>query len=456
MKRVLIIGNAPLPGENTKSRPAAGLRTHQFLQPLLGKRFHIKLVTIAMPECYDQEPAQLTTEHSDRFTEYRVSKNDPNLLRFIQGIHDEFHPDAIVSINTHPSYIISQIESRAPLWTDLNGWIIAEAQAQAYKNDSNDYIPHYYGMERSILRRADKVSVVSEAQRFCTYGELGTLGRLNKESFGYEFCHHIANGTEWFEGEDASNEYAVFKNVPEDAFVLLWVGGYNTWVDEVNLFKAVEDAMKKCPKLYFVSTGGQIGGLDNRTFEKFKAMISHSELRERFIFLGWVETKTIPYVYSRGDVGINVDRRCTETLTGARNRINEMMKFGLPVITTLGSEISYEVARAEAGIAVKSGKHELLTDAICSMYEEWHGGQERQSVRFKRYQKNGRKFIEESCNYAETVKPLLRWLENPRPAPDRNVSLNFRQARSLRTAFRYLRENGVKKSWVKFLQKVKR
>lgn len=449
MKRVLVIGNSPLPNENTKSRPAAGLRTYQFLQPLLrdGEKYEVSLVCIAMPECYEEEPGYKEVRRQSRCTKITISKNDPSLLKRIQDLHDEMHPDAIVSVNTYPSYIASRISSRAPLWADLNGWIMAEGQAQAYKKDSNDYLGHYHNMESAIIRRADKLSAVSEPERHALLGELAGAGRLNKESFGYRFAHHIPNGTEWFEGErdeeakdeEAKDRFAnLMKDVPEDAFVALWLGGYNTWVDEVTLYKGVAEAMEKCEKLYFVSTGGDIAGLDNKTFAKFKGMIDKSKYRDRFKFLGWVDTDAIPYIYGRSDLGLNVDRRCVETLTGARNRINEMMKFGLPVVTTLGSEISYEVLRVGAGIGVASGKHEKLAEAITAIYKDKGN-----------YGEKGAKYIEEECNYNKVMKPLLKWLENPRPAPDRGVNLNFGRGIGAKGAWRYLRENGIGKAFGK-------
>ncbi len=480
MKRILIVGSAPLPEDNTKSRPAAGLRTYQFLKPLLRdggtvvdsaenafssarrEKYELAVVCIAMPECYDDEP-EYKEVHRDGFTQLTISKNDPSLLERIQTLHNELHPDAIVSVNTYPSYIASRLKSRAPLWADLNGWVMAEGQAQAYKTDSNDYLPHYYKMEASVLKRADKLSAVSEAEGHALLGELASAGRLNRESFGYRFVEHIPNGTEWFEGEridevlkddlkasgdptesDGTGRYAdLFRDVPKDAQVLLWLGGYNTWVDEVTLYKGVVAAMAECKNLYFVSTGGGVEGLDNKTFAKFREMIEKSEFRDRFVFLGWVDTDAIPYIYRRADFGINVDRRCVETLTGARNRINEMMKFGLPVVTTLGSEISYEVERVGAGIGVASGKYQKLAEAIISIYKGKG-----------RYGEEGRKYIKEECNYEKVQKPLLGWLENPRPAPDRGVNLNLKKGLGIKGGFRYLRENGFKKAFKKLLKRI--
>lgn len=533
-----------MPNENEQVRPAAGLRTWQFLKPLIG-RFDLRLVTIAMPECYKSEIIEGEVEGgaasdaenggarvadgeasdaSGKYSRFTIHKNNPGLKKILQEIHDEFQPEVIISVNTHPSYMACSLQSHAPLWSDLNGWIMAEAQAQAYKMGANDYLGHYFEMERVVVGRADKFSAVSQAEGFALLGELASAGRLNKESFGYKFVEHVPNGMEWFEGEDmggmsvtGERVYNVCTNVgawkggrqeenesshkqqsvtgdrnknlnglnkpkfelksvpgqtlPKDAFVLLWLGGYNTWVDEFTLFKAVNEAMVKCGKLYFVSTGGGIAGLDNSTFAKFKKMIEGSANKERFVFLGWVDTAEIPSLYKRAQAGLNVDRRCVETMTGARNRINEMMKFGLPVITTKGSEIADEVSRVGAGVAVKSGDHVALSKAIEELYGEWRGGGGRETVKFKEYGKKGREYIGRHCNYEETLRPLLAWLENPRPAPDRGVRVRgfgsgiggvagggilgkLRGLPGLRAMWRYLKQNGFKKSWRKFLQRV--
>ncbi len=439
MKKIFLVGNCPLPNENTKTRPAAGLRTFQFLKPLLGK-FDVKLATIAMPECYQKEPKKTYFEHGD-FSQLIISKNDPKLISEIQKGCNEFKPDAIVSVNTYPSYIACLLKTDAPIWADLNGWIMAEAQAQAYKMGANDFLPHYKKIEETILKRADKFSSVSKNQKYAILGELALTFRLNKESFGYDFVNHIPNATEWFEGEKNVDENYDL-GVPSDSFVLLWMGGYNTWVDEATLFKGVEAAMAKCENLYFVSTGGDIKGLDNKTFAKFKKMTEESKLKKRFVFLGWVDTKDIPYIYGRADAGVNVDRKCAETYTGARNRLNEMMKFGLPVITTLGSEISYEVERSGAGITVESEKHEELAEAIVRMYEMWkHGADE-----FFEFGKNGVKYAEE-LTYERAIAPLLDWLKNPSYAPDRGIKLG---KTNFSGGIRYLRENGLRK----FLKKI--
>ena len=53
--------------------------------------------------------------------------------------------------------------------------------------------------------------------------------------------------------------------VPEDAFVVLWSGGYNVWSDIETLLQGLEKAMDEQPSIHFLSTGGAISGHDDAT-----------------------------------------------------------------------------------------------------------------------------------------------------------------------------------------------
>jgi len=448
MKKILVVGNSPLPNENTKCRPAGGLRTYQFLKTLEHvKDVAVKNVNIAMPECYDNKEAG----------EGSISKDDPSLVKKLQAVHDSFKPDILIGVNTFPSYMASRLKSDATFWADLNGWVMAEAQAQAFKSGHNDYLPHYYEMERSILSRADKVSAVSKNEMYAILGELAMLGRLRAENFDYNFMEHVPNATEMFENEKnfgnaSENVRKKFEKLPKNAFKLLWLGGYNTWVDEETLFDGVEKAMERCKNLHYISTGGEIAGLDNKTFARFKARIEKSEFKDRFVFLGWVDTADIPYIYKEVDAGLNVDLHCVETLTGARNRINEMMKFGVPVVSTLGSEISYEMEKHGCGLGVTSGNALELTEAIARLYRLWGA----KSDEFFEFGKCGQMYIKEKCSYEACGKPVLKWLRVNHKS-DHGGSRFTRAMPSkigkARIILRYVKENGLKKTFFKVVQR---
>lgn len=445
MLKIMIIGNGPLPNEQSRSRPAAGLRTWQFLKAIAGSgsgaevhgTANLTLIKIAMPECYEVEPKFEAKAKDNGYDIFTLSKNDSDLFGRIQKIVDEIDPDVVISVNTYPSYLASKLSMRAYFWADLNGWIMAEGAIQAYATGSNDYLPHYYRMEKSILKRVDKISVVSMAQKSAVLGELAFLGRINKDTALYDFVEHVPNAA-FACGENLVESAEIAAKIPKDAFVCLWAGGYNTWVDEATLFKGMEFAMLERENVYFVSTGGEISGLENKTFANFRKLVEESEFRERFVFLGWVETKFMPFVYGMAHLGLNVDLNCIETHTGARNRINEMMKYGLPVVTTLGSEIADEVVNCGAGIGVKSGDFEDLARAITKMADMSADDN-------KKHKDAGRSYMKVN-DYEKVMQKLVEWLKKPDHAPDYGRAVKLEGFRPyFASAWRYLRQKGVRK-----------
>ncbi len=472
-----------MPEDIAESRPAGGIRSYQFLKACEGK-FEIKCVAIEMA------PVEKVFDESI----VRVEKKD---FKSVQNVHDEFKPDLILGVNTYPSYLACRLKTNAPIWADLNGWIMAEAEAQAFKMQSDAYLPHYFEFEKTILKRADKFSAVSKREEYALLGSLAWAGRLNASNFGTEMVCTIENGTEDFlsdkvlsEGEadflngealsegEAKNfssdkalkggaengansepSESVVSKISKDKFNILWLGGYNTWVDEELLFKGVEMAMENCPELEFVSTGGAIAGLDNKTFERFLNWVNASKYKDRFKFLGWVKTSEIPLIYEACSLGLNIDRICVETITGARNRINEMMKFSLPVLTTLGSEIASKCVGACAGFGIgridylgslnngHRGEKVVLEfrDGLIKAYELWKKDE------LSKMGENGRKYIIQECNFAKVCEPFLRW-DGKRTAGATNLGDSGvgRFSAKIKGALNYIKQNGARK----FLRKV--
>lgn len=512
MKRILIIGNGPLPNDNTKKRPSEGLRTWQFLKSLMGGRvgralqpkdgLNVRLVTLAMPDCYDERNlADLggslrkdfdygkggadsgTSGHGESggngghesggssrggFIHHQIPENDPVLMKTLQAICDEFVPDIVVGVNPMPAYLASGLKFEGLFWADMNGWGPAKAQTEAHKLSDDSVVREYLKMEESVLKRADMLSVVSEAQKYALLGELALFRRLDGGSFEKEIVYTIENGMEDFDtdkiekivnmvkkGPSLENAWSAgtfeqvegegvryFRgegsfsgaNIPHNAFVMLWLGGFSAWVDEDTLFKGVEAAMEEADrqeggearrKIYFVSTGGLVGGggpglfgpfggeTTNKTFLRFKEMVELSRFSDRFIFLGWVLGKHLPYVYQEADASLNIDRKCLETMTGSRNRLNEMMKFYMPIITTLNTELSYQMHAAGACSGVRAsggfgstdsdGGGEALKEAILELYHN--------PARRKDYSDKARKFFDTYSSYARVMRPFVKWVD---------------------------------------------
>jgi len=70
------------------------------------------------------------------------------------------------------------------------------------------------------------------------------------------------------------------------------------------------------------------------------------------------------------DLGIVCDLNIYESQLGARNRINEMLKFGLPVLCTKASQISNILCELNENFVAESGNIKELADKINWMLDK--------------------------------------------------------------------------------------
>ncbi len=444
MSRILIIGVAPLPFENQKKNYALNNRTWLVSKALKEDGHQVLLVASRVKGAYydeEDQPDILYQEIDSNLAYYSV-KRQTFSTRLLCRYARDFQPDCIVGVGTIPSSYAVKIRSDRPKWADLFGSLLAEAQVKAKVYDDDFYSSYWRRYELATLRKADKFSTVSTPQKFSVVGELGMLGRLNKKTVDYEFVHvmPIAVDEEPFE-----HTKWILRNqkVADDDFVIFWSGGYNTWTDVDTLFDGLIKAMEQNKKIKFVSTGGAIERHDDITFSRFKEKVQKSKFKEHFIFLGWIPTEDVGNCYLESDVGINIDRYSYEAVLGARNRINEMIKAGLPVITTKISEISHVIEDNEFGLTFPIGGSDELTEVILSLAED--------PVLLKRFKDNLERYPLEDFSYKKIMQPLKLWVRNPKQAPDfgkidkrSNIYFLQRTRYLLKEAFFILKRKGLK------------
>jgi len=199
--------------------------------------------------------------------------------------------------------------------------------------------------------------------------------------------------------------------VGERDFVVLWAGGSNTWTDVDTLFVGLSAAMRREPRRKFVSLGGAMPGRDETTFYRFRRLIEESDLADRFVFTGWVANEDVPNYYFESDVGINIDRFSYEMLIGCRYRILDMLRAGLPVITTLGTEISHIVEQERLGATFAPGDAAGLTQGLLELA--------RDEPRRRRSAARARDYVVKNRLVESVMQPLLRWAADPQPSSDR-------------------------------------
>jgi glycosyltransferase involved in cell wall biosynthesis len=413
MARVLVVGLCPLPFENANRLFGPGIRTWQFARPLLDDGHDVCLVTGRMAGAYSA-PAGTTTRREGRLVHHAVDDLVLHDGAYLQRVHDEFVPDAIVGATITPTFVAVSLKTDAPIWADVFGDVMSEAQAKAQVYGDDAYVFDFWRLLRPVLDRGDVFSSVSGRQGWALVGALGTRGRLNRRTLGYSFVHAIPCAVDVTSAPSPSARRVLRGvDVGEDDFVVLWSGSYNTWTDVECLFAGLEDAMARDPRVRFVSTGGEVAGHDEVTYPRFLDLIAASPYRRRFIMKGWLPTQEVPGYWAEADVGIHLDRPMYERELGSENRVLSWMGAGLAVVASNVSELSAEIARHDLGLTFPPGDPGTLAETLLTAAAD----RERNRERAERARAYARRYF----SYEETTRPLRAWLAHgpPRPAPDR-------------------------------------
>jgi glycosyltransferase involved in cell wall biosynthesis len=141
-------------------------------------------------------------------------------------------------------------------------------------------------------------------------------------------------------------------------------------------------------------------------------MIAQSPFQKRFHMLGWRPWAEVADYYRESDVGFNIDALHYETIFGTRTRLVEMLGAGLPVITSLGCELSELVGDYGAGLTFDSGDWQGMGEQILAMANDK-----------KLYDCAVQKAVDYADNtlsFASTTASVRDWVQHPTLAPDHN------------------------------------
>jgi len=426
-KRVAIIGAGPLPIYEGQSSMGPGIRTWQLAKPVARRGHEVFLVTFefAIGSDWDFNRPRYTSPLEEVGAIEHLSLPEP-----LPGTYDEalqsvrerlkgFKPDAVVSAGAFfASRVAVALDPPQPLWIDLFGNTMSEIQAKVARTSSEEaeFFKFLYQSELSILRRGDRFSTLSNPQKLAAVGELSLSGRLNAQNLGYDLVDVIPCG---YDGEcPPVHRQRVLRGVQasEQDFVVLWTGGFNSWVDEQTLFEGLLRAMHEDRTIRWVGLGGGIKGHFQKGYENFRRQAEDSPFKNRFLFLDWIPTDRVQDYFFESNLGINVDLPIYETLLGGRNRMVGWMAAGLPVLTTEMSEISRIVAQEGLGFTVPPQRPDLLATKLVELA---HRPQQLRAAGERALE-----YARKQLTFEATVQPLLRWLEQPILAPDRKFLKN--------------------------------
>jgi len=339
MKKVILIGFGPDP-TSSDSRSAFSLRTKMFEIGLKQNGFEVEFIYLF-----------------DGKHEGCLNINSKKDRKIIQQKINKSQSEFVIASGFSICELVSSLKIKNKyLIYDLNGWTLAEMQAKAFSMSDDILIPKKIKTEKQILKSGDYFTTVSQAQKFATYGELALINKLSSRNFGKTVVTSIANKGIEFKKKNIQKDKTKFK--------IIWLGGFNNWADEKTLFEGIQKAMQKFSFIELVVTGGAIFGVNDSKYEWFKQKVSKSEFSDRFRLLNWADAKDVPELILSSDLGVNCDLECLETSTGARNRINELVANGVPVISSRGSEVATQIESQKLGVTFESGNPDDLAEKI--------------------------------------------------------------------------------------------
>jgi glycosyltransferase involved in cell wall biosynthesis len=414
MSRILVAGLCPLPFENTLRSHGPGIRTWQFAWSLARAGHEVRVLAMKTPGAYgDERPAPSEDRKGvviERLDD--VAFLDPATIR---KVIREFRPQAIVGASLYGSAALARAGVRLPFWADQFGGAMAEAQALAAIEGRNWPVAHAWGLLAPVLRSSDRLSVVSEPQRRAAIGELGAVGRLTAETCGYELvsvipCAFVPPEETPPRTDAGAGRVARGRIVPDEAFVILWSGGFNVWSDVATLVAGAEAAMRRDEHIHLVSTGGAIPGLDTETYARFEALVARSAHRERFHLEGWVPAERVASYVAEADVGVLAERPTYDGMLGSKNRIVQWMGAGLPAVCSRVGELADLLAERRLGLTFPAGDADALAGRLLWAAEnadDLRGMGARASEHARA-----------ELSFKATTRPLAAWAADPRPAPD--------------------------------------
>ncbi len=325
----------------------------------------------------------------------------------------EFRPAGLVGVGVQGAALAARLRTGLPLWADVFGDPMAEAQAKAVLDGDDGPLVRFWNMLGPVLAEADRFSAVSRRQADALLGQLGLAGRLSRHTSGEDMVTVIPCAAQPAADHDKASLRLQLRErlgIASDDFVVLWSGSFNTWCDTDTLFEGLELAMTAEPGLRFVATGGEVKGHDERSYDSFRRRVGSSRYRRRYHLAGWVDSQELPAFYAAADLGVVSEYELYERRFGSENRVAQWLAHGLAVATSAKSELGRCLAARELALVWTAGQADSLANCLV--------GAAGQPQRTAATGEAGRRWAGVHLGLLSTAAPLLEWCSAPRRSGD--------------------------------------
>ncbi len=439
-KRVFLVGSGPLPVQDPDELGFPALRARQFLIALLEAGHEVAMAALVSGGTDDaggrpwrRQLEQPTAMGARKLHYHPVRHDEPGAFLSLRDLRHEFEPDVVVSAGPFaPMAGGARAAGAEPLWIDVPGDPMSEAQLRAFRSGSHDPVHRYRQVLSLAVTRGDMFSVISSSQRAVLIGALGLAGRLTAREMGSELVHVVPPSLEGLYRDcPPETPQTLLSGIAPDDFSVLFCGGYNTWLDDQTLLKGLLKAMDTDEHIHLVSTGGALNNHHEGAYQRFRKLAERSKHARRFHFLGWVPTRHLAAIYQACDLAVNMDMPCYEAEFGSRTRLLDAMERGLPAASTVTCDLTRELREVEGFFPLQVGDPDLLSSLLVRL-----GGEKRRRISgntqgvtdgLAAVGSLGRvpwSFVQPRYSIDTTTRALLDWVADPRSTHD-DIEVDF-------------------------------
>jgi glycosyltransferase involved in cell wall biosynthesis len=301
-----------------------------------------------------------------------------------------------------------------PLWVYIFGDPVSETQSQLELMQGTDQqamdnrLVHVWKLLLDGLLQGDMFYGLSRRQRYALQGQLGCAGRLNQFTASSSMCHYLPYAV--FEDDAPLSPRA---QVAGDQFTIMWCGSFNTWMDVPTLTRGITEALKANPGLRLLVVGGRIAGYNEISYNEFLAGIKQAGVEGSVTLMDWQPLAAMQKLYAQCDLGLSIDRFTYEAELGSRTRLINFLAAGLPVVSTVVTELSQQLADDGMLLEFELGNAESLTRVLLDAADGTTG----KGLRGQRC----RDYILEKFNASQWGAELRQWIARPRRAGDKVI-----------------------------------
>ncbi len=280
-------------------------------------------------------------------------------------------PVAYDMAEVYPEFLRDRVEFNRASWSDR---IVRSPGAAAR-------------VERAVLRRADKIIVVSDESRERCLG----LGVARDRVI------QVGNTPDDLEAIRAARRDPARDRPEFDQFVLLFVG-ILMWdrgvADAVRALPAIRAAFPKT-RLIVVGDGDERRGIER--------LIAERGLGSCVELLGWREHASLPELYATSDIGLLPFLAGRHVKITLANKLFDYMAAGLPIVASDLPPMRRVLHETQAGVLFEPGDQASLAAATVALL--------RDHAMRRRLADNGRRAATEKYNWREDEKRLLEIFE---------------------------------------------